>query len=209
MSQPRKLKIATFATITALCLVCPSPEGVARNDTSHRDPASTQHITELPPEIVKAVNRWQSVCGTPLAARHSFAHYLENQSSRYRLVSLHFHELSCDNRAAICNNQGCLHQVYISADHTYHLAFSANVLEATLRFIDDKPSVEIDCYQPQCPRILRWNGRRAVSVPTTRRWSTLIADIVAPSSRGMAVAPGQLVSWLVLRVGAPAAFTMV
>lgn len=160
MSRPRKLKIATIATMTTLCLLHPSPEGVARNETSHPDLASTQHITELPPEIVKAVNRWQSACGAPLAATHSFAHYLKDQSSRYRLISLHFHALSCDNRAAVCNNQGCLHQVYISTDDTYRLAFSGNVLEATLMFIDDKPVVEIDCYLPQCPRILRWNGRR-------------------------------------------------
>ena len=50
MSRPRKLKIATIATMTTLCLLHPSPEGVARNETSHPDLASTQHITELPPE---------------------------------------------------------------------------------------------------------------------------------------------------------------
>jgi hypothetical protein len=163
MRQSRKLTITTITAIATLSLVCPSPEAAAHNVTSHPDLPSTRHIAELPPEIVKVVNGWQSVCGSPIAARQSFAHYLEDKTLGYRLISLHFRELSCDNKAALCTNAGCLHQVYVSTDGTYRLAFSANVRDVTLTFIDHKPALEVDCdslLRLQCSRILRWNGHR-------------------------------------------------
>jgi len=64
--------------------------------------------------------------------------------------------------AVLCTKQGCLGQVYVSTDGTYSLALAAHVPELTLRFIDHKPAVEIGCelpLNPQCPRILRWDGR--------------------------------------------------
>lgn len=161
MGPPRSFQIMVAATVAMVGLVCPSNHAAARGGLSHPDVASTRYIEELPPEIQKALRRWQSACGSPLAARHPFAHYLGDTTSRYRLISLHFHELSCDNRAALCTNQGCLHQVYVSQDGAYRLAFSANVPEVTLRFLGNTPTVEIDCgpLDRQCPRVLRWNGR--------------------------------------------------
>jgi hypothetical protein len=123
---------------------------------------SAGHVEMLPPEIRKALSRWQPVCGSPLEARHLFALYLGDKKSGIRFISLHFHELSCANRAAFCTNQGCLHQVYASTDGVYRLVFSANVADVTLKVIDHTPAVEIECMAvgPQCPRVLRWNGRR-------------------------------------------------
>ena len=161
MNLPRILQIAAMLTLAMIWL---SPPAVARGGISHPDVASTRHIEELPSEIRSALGRWQSLCGVPLAARHSFAHYLGDRAIGYRLISLHFHELSCDNKAALCTDRGCLHQVYISTDDVYRLAFSANVPEITLIFLDHAiPAIEIDCetFSPQCrSRVLRWNGRR-------------------------------------------------
>ena len=103
-----------------------------------------------------------------MAARHSFAHYLGDKAVGYRLVALHFNELDCTNRAALCTSRGCLHQVYMSTDGVYRLVFSANVSDITLRFLDHTPAIEIDCerFGPQdCPRVLRWNGRRFAGQP--------------------------------------------
>ena len=162
MSQPRKLQITIIATITMLSLACPLSYTAARGGISHTDIATAKRIDELPPEIRDAVLQWQSTCGSPLAARPLFAHYLEDKTSGYRLISLHFHELRCDNEAALCTKQGCLHQVYVSTDGTYSLALAANVPELTLTFIDHKPAVEIGCalpLDPRCPRVLHWDGR--------------------------------------------------
>jgi len=164
MNLSRILQSATIPTMVTLTLIGFSPFAAARGGISYRDVASTRHIEELPSEIRSAIARWQSVCGVPLAARHLFAHYLGDKAIGYRLISLHFHELSCVDKAALCTDRGCLHQVYISTDGAYHLAFSANVPEVTLTFLDGTvPAVEIDCeiFSIQCrPRVLRWNGRR-------------------------------------------------
>lgn len=165
MSGPHKLQIATIATIGALSFVLPSPYAAARGNLSHPDIATPLRIAELPPEIRDAVSQWQPICGNPLAARRLFALSLDDKTSGYRLISLHFHELNCDNKAVLCTKQGCLHQVYIASDTdgTYRLIFGANVPDVTLRFIDHKPAIEIGCDTPlnlQCSRIiLRWDGR--------------------------------------------------
>jgi hypothetical protein len=95
-----------------------------------------------------------------MKARPLFAHYLGDSTVGYRLIALHFHELSCANRATLCSNQGCLHQ-NISTDGVYRLAFSANVPDVTLTLLDHMPVIEIagEISSLQSPRVLRWNGR--------------------------------------------------
>ena len=163
MNPSRIGQITTIATMLTTTAIWLAPLAMARGAISHRDVASTQHIEELPSEIRSALARWQSACGVPLAARDWFAHYLDDKATGYRLISLHFHELSCINKAALCTAQGCLHQVYISTGGVYRLAFSANVPDVTLTFLDGRvPAIEIDCetFSTQCrPRVLRWNGR--------------------------------------------------
>jgi hypothetical protein len=163
MNPSRIGQITTIATTLTITTIWLAPLAMARGAISHRDVASPQHIEELPSEIRSALARWQSACGVPLAARDWFAHYLDDKATGYRLISLHFHELSCINKAALCTAQGCLHQVYISTGGMYRLAFSANVPDVTLTFLDGRvPAIEIDCetFSTQCrPRVLRWNGR--------------------------------------------------
>jgi len=155
------LQNATISTVLTLTMIWFSPHAAARGGASHTEVASTRHIGELPPEIRNALGRWQSSCGTPLKARPLFAHYLGDSAVGYRLIALHFHELDCANRAALCSNQGCLHQVYIYTDGAYRLAFSANVPDVTLTLVDHTPAIEIDgeTFSWQRPRLLRWNGR--------------------------------------------------
>jgi hypothetical protein len=164
MNPPRILQITTISTMLTLTMISFSPLAAARGAISRTDVASTRHIEELPPEIRNALRRWASACGTPLTAKRLFAHYLGDKTVGYWLISLHFHELGCANRPALCTSLGCLHQVYISSGGTYRLVFSANVPELTLSLLDHTPAIEIDgdISSSQSPRVLRWNGRRFV-----------------------------------------------
>jgi hypothetical protein len=166
MSVFRHWQLGLLPTILIMSLISFSPQATARGGTvSHPDLASTRHIKELPPEIVRAVEHRRSLCGSPLAATSSFARYLGNEFSRYRFIVLHFHALSCGTPSPFCSREGCLHQVYaLTGRGTYHLVFSANVPDVTLNQYDHLPEAEIDCglFDPKCPRILRWNGRRFV-----------------------------------------------
>jgi hypothetical protein len=164
MNLPGTTQTTSMAILVLAGLLYQSADAVARGGMSHPDVASSQYIEELPPEIRKVVSRWQSACGAPLAARHLFAHYLGDRLIGSRLIALHFHELSCANKSALCSYRGCLHQVYVSTDGRYQLAFSARVPDVTLTLLDHTPAIEIDysLLDRRCPRVLRWNGRRFV-----------------------------------------------
>ena len=152
----------SMVILALVSLLYQLPDAAARGGISHVDRASIRPIEELPPHVRRAVERWKSVCGFPLTAKRSFVHYLGDMSLGYQFIALHFDELSCDNRAAICNNRGCLHQVYVSMGGTYRVVFTEYVEDLTLRFADHTPALEIECtaLDAQCPRVLRWNGRR-------------------------------------------------
>jgi hypothetical protein len=152
-----------MAILALVSLLYQSPDAFARGGAiSHVDLASTRPIEELPPDVRRAVERWKSVCGFPLTARRSFVHYLGDRSLGYEFIALHFNGLSCDNKTAVCNDRGCLHQVYVSTGSKYRVVFTEYVQELTLTFLDHTPAVDIECIalHAQCPRILRWNGRR-------------------------------------------------
>ena len=152
-----------MAILALVSLLFQSPDASARGGgISHVDLASTRPIEELPPDVRRAIQRWKSVCGFPLTARRSFVHYLGDGSLGYQFIAIHFHDLSCDNRTAVCNDRGCLHQVYVSTGSTYRVVFTEYVQELTLTFLDRTPAVEIECMalDAHCPRVLRWNGRR-------------------------------------------------
>jgi len=164
MNLFRTLRNATLGITLTLTPIWSPPPSHARGGIPHTDVASTRHVGELPPEIQNALRRWQSACGTPLKAKPLFAHYLGDSATGYRLIALHFHELGCTNGAVLCTNLGCLHQVYISTDGLYRLAFSANVFDVTLRILDHMPAIEIDggIFSSQTHRVLHWNGRRFI-----------------------------------------------
>ena len=86
----------------------------ARGGLHLLDPAlNPQHIRGLPPEVRNALAH---MCGDS-RAEHQFASYSQN----LRFLVLHFEHLRCGNRAALCTQSGCLHQVYVSTGGHYRL----------------------------------------------------------------------------------------
>ena len=167
MSVFRHWQLGLLPTILIMSLISFSPQATARGGTvSHPDLASTRHIKELPPEIVRGSRALAIAMRIP-ARCNVFVRPLPRQRifARYRFIVLHFHALSCGTPSPFCSREGCLHQVYaLTGRGTYHLVFSANVPDVTLNQSDHLPEAEIDCglSDPKCPRILRWNGRRFV-----------------------------------------------
>jgi hypothetical protein len=116
----------------ALLLGCGLVSAQARGGVvaPREDRWNPQHIGGLPAEIREAIAPYARVCGEPLAAEHSFARYF--QSGNAKLIGLHFENLRCANRAAVCRPAGCLHQVYISTGGRYRLLRSSYVPELDL-----------------------------------------------------------------------------
>jgi hypothetical protein len=100
--------------------------GVSLSFISHASPAfaggrpfsedrwNPEHINQLPAEVRNAITR---MCGESSRAEHYFATYFQNS----RLIVLHFEHFRCGGRGALCNQAGCLHQVYVSTGGCYRL----------------------------------------------------------------------------------------
>jgi hypothetical protein len=74
-----------------------------------------EHINQLPTEVRNAVF---AMCPRTPHAGHYFATYLHDQ------INLHFEHFNCETRGSLCNNAGCLHQVYKLTGGHYLLAKS-------------------------------------------------------------------------------------
>jgi hypothetical protein len=75
-------------------------------------------------------------------------------------IALHFEEVHCINRAAICTTAGCLHQVYVSKGGPYRIILNVYAPEIELKLLDGAAVVEIACGQMAgaCARDFRWDG---------------------------------------------------
>lgn len=137
-------------------------QAAARGGLSSEDRWAPAHIDLLPQEIRQTFGRLRQACGWPPAAEHYFALYLSGR--RHQFVALHFEHFRCSNHAAICKQTACLHQVFVSAGGRYRLAWSGQVRDLEMKLVDDRPVIDVACEsaEPNCPRILVWNGGRFV-----------------------------------------------
>jgi hypothetical protein len=107
-TRAARYAIAGWAIVGFAGLVSPAS---ARGGLPPDEPWNPQHISELPAEIRSALAR---MCPGPLKAQHYFAGYYQNSQT----VVLHFENLRCGERGALCTNAGCLHQLYgLSGGH--------------------------------------------------------------------------------------------
>ena len=91
-----------------------SPAAARGSQSSNDAPWNSEHISQLPEEISKALIR---LCGDSALAAHYFATYSEHS----RLINLHFEHFHCRGQKALCTQAGCLHQVYGLSGGRYRL----------------------------------------------------------------------------------------
>ena len=141
----------------ALFVFGSSSSTLGRGSLAIEDSWNAAHLENLPPEIRARVQKWDLACGGSLAAAHLFARHLAIPGIRF--LSLHFEDLRCANRSALCNDRGCLHEVYASAGSHYRLVLSVHAHEIRMTRNGDAAGIEIDD-GASAPSILRWNGGR-------------------------------------------------
>jgi hypothetical protein len=148
-----------FAIVFLLGLAGVLP-AFARGPTPPEDPLSRAHIEDLPREMRDSIQRSTHACGAGFAARHLFSRYIQDRITGDRFIAIHFDEVHCVNRAAICTTAGCLHQVYVSKGGPYRDIFNVYAPEIELKLLDGATVVEIACGQPTgaCVRDFRWDG---------------------------------------------------
>jgi hypothetical protein len=154
-----RLAVTAFAIVSLLGLAGVLPAS-ARGSMPSEDPWNPAHIEGLPGEVRASIERSTSACGAPVAALHLFSRYIQDRVTGDRFIALHFEEVHCANRAAICTTAGCLHQVYVSKGGPYRLILSVYAPEIELKLFGGAAVVEIACGQPAgaCARDFRWDG---------------------------------------------------
>lgn len=156
-----KLSATAFAILSLLWLVG-IPPAAAHSSLPSEDPWNPAHIEVLPREVRATVEHFGRVCGSPVAGLRLFSRYIQDRVTGDKFISLHFEDLRCANKPAVCKAQGCLHQVYVSKGGPYRLIMSLYVPEIEFKLIDGSTAVEIksDGIIEPCFRDFRWNGSR-------------------------------------------------
>lgn len=154
-----KLSATMFAIVSLFGLAGVLP-ALARSSTPSEDPLSAAHIKRLPREVGASIQHSARACGAAFAARHLFSRYIQDRVTGDRFIAIHFDEVYCINRAAICTTAGCLHQMYVSKGGPYRDIINVYAPEIELKHLDGATVVEIACGQADsaCARDYRWDG---------------------------------------------------
>jgi len=144
-----RLIVSAFAIL--LGVVAPAVSKAAPDQEEWR----TSYVDQLPGEVSRDVRKWQKACGV-LKARSAFSNTMEIGGRHY--LALHFEQLHCEDRTAICSAWACLHEVYEVRHGRFHKVTSFRTLEMQINFSDGEPVLEADCGLLGCLRKMQWNG---------------------------------------------------
>ncbi|MBI3700546.1 MAG: hypothetical protein HY242_08920 [Afipia sp.] len=135
--------------------------GAARGGFAAEHPLASEHVETLPKDIRREISKHERDCGNKASAAHYFAVSIEADGQKF--VSLHFEDFACANRAAICREDGCLHEVYAEARGRHRLVFSAHARD--VKMTNDRGVVKLRIENGVSARVLKWNGRSFLSGP--------------------------------------------
>lgn len=144
--------------VSVLVALCSLSQPALSHSGIAQDPWNPAHLAGLPREIQAEVRKLDRVCGGPVAAAQRFALYLT--VSRAQLIVLHFDDLRCRNKAALCSGAGCLHEVYVSTAGRYRRVLAVHAYDVRL---STSPHVVLEILDAKgTSRALRWSGSRFV-----------------------------------------------
>jgi hypothetical protein len=160
-----KLLYATMAT-SAVAILSMVHSATARGGFASEYPWAPEHIQRLPPDIRKAVLRQARMCGSKAAASHYFSLSIESGGGKF--ISLHFENFACASRTAICNDDGCLHQVYLKSNRRHRLVFATYADD--IKLTDDGAKIGLEISSRGLMRHFQWNGKRFAVSDTKGSW---------------------------------------
>lgn len=147
-------------------MVCLTPIGAnARGSGMAQGRFSTlsyEQLQRLPPPIHKALKAAQRLCtDNAINIRTGFLRYLKGTTDE-EFIAIHFDQLECFNRDALCSPNGCLHRVFVSKGGTLREVWRGDVLEIDMSTELGIPSIDVDCSRRGsfCRYRMQWNGKR-------------------------------------------------
>jgi hypothetical protein len=97
-------------------------------------------VEALPSEVSKEVYEWRGARGL-LTARSTISRITEIYGRR--CLALHFEQLRCEDRAAICSASGCLHETYAFRRGGFHKVISLRTSELQIGGSSDQVRAQI------------------------------------------------------------------
>lgn len=158
-------RVANAGVICLLAIMpCDQKSSAAWASFATEKPWASEHITKLPPDIRREVAKREQACGNKAAAAHYFAVSIEAQGQRF--ISLHFEDFACVNRPALCNQAGCLHEIYTRSPGSHRKVFSNYALDVKMTNNDGIAGLEVN--NGAAIEFFRWNGRTFVPAGKSR-----------------------------------------
>lgn len=158
-----RMGVVTFALLLAWPLTC--GQATARASSATENPWAAEHIEGLPSDIRSEVRARARACGNKAAAIHYFSVSIATAGARF--VSLHFEDFACTNRATICDDGLCLHQLYLDLRGRQRLVFSTRAHD--LRMFNDGDTVSIEVMGGPSAGRYRWRGGQFVRSIVSRQ----------------------------------------
>ena len=110
--------IKTIIALTTSLLLASASNAFAFSFAGpHSDwtPLPVERLKQLPPAVERTLRAAQKACGDEqLLVRTGYVRYLPGAHGG-TFVSLHLDQVHCNNRAALCRGDSCLHHVYIAS----------------------------------------------------------------------------------------------
>jgi hypothetical protein len=155
--------MSRFVIALVICLTTSGAMARASGQAQGRlVPLSSGQYSRLSPPIRSALELAKRACGDEdISVRNGFLRYLQGPVGE-EFTTVHFDQIGCGNRAAVCTSSGCLHRVFVSRAGLQREVWRGNVFEIDMSIVSGIPSIEVHCggYDHSCCRRLIWNGSR-------------------------------------------------
>ena len=126
-------------------------------------PLHSNQQDRLPPAIRTTLESAKRACGDEyISVRNGFLRHLQGRAEEFTAV--HFDEIGCANRAALCSSAGCLHRIFVTRGSSQREVWRGRASEIDMSIVAGRPSIEVHCgdFGHGCCRRLTWNGSRFV-----------------------------------------------
>lgn len=111
-----------------------------------------RRVDMLPVGIRKTLDPHTTVCGSDPRAGHYFTVSVKESGREFR--ALHFDEFACERRSAVCQPEGCLHEIYLVNGVEHRLVFRTYARE--IRITNENGTVRVDVFANGRKRVLIW-----------------------------------------------------
>lgn len=168
----REYLVSRFVIALMICLTASGAMARASGQVQGRlVPLASGQYDRLSPIVRSALESAKRACGNEyITVRNGFLRYLQGPVGE-EFTAVHFDEIGCANRVALCSSAGCLHRIFVTRGGLQREVWRGRASEIDMSIVVGSPSIEVHCgdFGHGCCRHLTWNGSRFVQDRTGKK----------------------------------------